>query len=119
MATKVGCPACGKTININTPRCPHCAATLDVDPTQPAAAPVEYGGWGQRYCPLCGTVARPKTRTKGSVVIEVILWLMIILPGLIYSIWRLTTREQVCPSCGAPNMMALDSPKAKAALARQ
>lgn len=70
------------------------------------------------YCPNCGTVGRPRTRVKGSFWIEVVLWLFLLLPGLLYSIWRLTSKEWVCPSCGAPNMIPADSPKARAALGR-
>lgn len=70
------------------------------------------------YCNNCGTVGSPRTRTKGSFLIEVFLWLMLIVPGIIYSLWRLTTKEKVCPGCGAPNMLPLDSPKARAALAQ-
>jgi predicted RNA-binding Zn-ribbon protein involved in translation (DUF1610 family) len=71
------------------------------------------------FCPNCGATGTPTTRTKGSFFIEVILWLCFFVPGLIYSIWRLTTREKVCPRCGAPNMIPLDSPKATAASGRQ
>lgn len=70
------------------------------------------------YCPNCGTVGTPKTRVKGSFFIEVILWLCFLFPGIIYSIWRLTSKDKVCPSCGAPNMIPSDSPKARAALAK-
>jgi hypothetical protein len=70
-----------------------------------------------RYCPNCGTVGPAKTRVKGSFAIELLLWLCFLVPGVIYSIWRLTTKEAVCPSCGAPNMIPADSPKARAALA--
>lgn len=61
-------------------------------------------------CSNCGTIGKPKTVTKGSIWIEIILWLFLIIPGIIYSIWRLTTRAKVCPSCGAEKMIPLDSP---------
>ena len=64
------------------------------------------------FCRNCETIARPKKVTQGSFIIECFLWLMFILPGLIYSIWRLTTRRSVCPKCGAPNMLPLDTPAA-------
>lgn len=70
------------------------------------------------YCNNCGTVAAPTTRTKGSFITEVFLWLMLIVPGIIYSLWRLTSKEKVCPKCGAPNMLPLDSPKAQSAIAQ-
>lgn len=69
----------------------------------------------EKYCTNCGTVAVPKKHTPGSILIEIVLWLCLFVPGIIYSIWRLTARKQVCPSCQAPNMVPLDSPRAKAA----
>ena len=70
------------------------------------------------YCQHCGAVAAPKKVTKGSFLIEIFLWLMLIVPGLIYSLWRLTTKEKVCPRCGAPNMIPIDSPRAREALSK-
>lgn len=70
------------------------------------------------YCPNCGTVAKPKKVTKGSFIIEVFLWLLMIVPGLLYSLWRMTSKTVACPSCGAPNMIPTSSPKARQALAR-
>lgn len=68
------------------------------------------------YCQHCGFIGQPKTFTKGSFLIEVALWLMLIVPGLIYSLWRVTSgRYKGCPTCGAPNMIPADSPKARAA----
>ncbi len=64
-------------------------------------------------CLNCGTQGKPKLKTKGSIFTEILLWLFLIIPGLIYSIWRLSSRSEVCPSCGAPNMIPLDSPKAQ------
>jgi hypothetical protein len=64
-------------------------------------------------CPNCLTQSKPQTKIKGSILIELILWLCFIIPGLIYSIWRSGSRFKVCPSCKAPNMIPLDSPRAK------
>ena len=68
---------------------------------------------GLAICPHCGTRGAPKMRAKGSIWIEIVLWLAIVLPGLIYSIWRLTTKEAVCPSCGMPGMISVASPRGK------
>ena len=73
---------------------------------------------GGMYCPNCGSVGTPRNRTKGSFWIELILWLCFLVPGLLYSVWRLTTKEAVCPKCGAPHMIPADSPKARAALTK-
>ena len=62
-------------------------------------------------CTQCGHIGKPKTRTKGSILIEIVLWLLFIIPGVLYSLWRLISREEVCPKCGAPNMIPSDTPK--------
>jgi hypothetical protein len=64
----------------------------------------------EMICTACGSSGRPKTITKGSFVIECFLWLCFIFPGLLYSLWRLTTRRKGCAACGAENMVPLDSP---------
>ena len=61
-------------------------------------------------CTNCETADYPKKHTKGSILIELVLWLMLIVPGLIYSIWRLSTRANVCKHCGSANLVPMDSP---------
>lgn len=55
-------------------------------------------------CSVCATPCTPVTKTKGSFIIEIILWIisipMFCLLGIIYTIWRLTTKYKVCPQCG-------------------
>lgn len=65
---------------------------------------------GQMYCKACGTQSRPTTETPGSILIEVVLWLCFLIPGLIYSLWRLNRRHQVCPKCGSEALIPPDSP---------
>lgn len=43
-------------------------------------------------------------------MIEVILWLMFLVPGIIYSIWRLTSRHRACAMCGGTGLIPVDSP---------
>lgn len=64
----------------------------------------------QMICTSCGTMGKPKTITKGSFLVEIILWLFFLVPGLIYTLWRLTTKTRGCRSCGASTMVPLDSP---------
>lgn len=71
---------------------------------------------GAKYCPVCGTVAKPKRHTKGAFIIEVFLWLMLIVPGFVYSLWRITSRTWVCSVCGSDQIVPVDSPRARAAL---
>lgn len=62
-------------------------------------------------CSTCGSIGEPKTITRGSFAIEIILWLCFIVPGIIYSLWRLTTRRSNgCGKCGAQTMIPLNSP---------
>ena len=69
-------------------------------------------------CASCGYRGAPKRHTKGSMVIELALWLLLIVPGLIYSLWRLSSKYDGCPKCGAPNMIPADSLVAQKILAK-
>lgn len=77
-------------------------------------------------CTNCGYQGKPVTSTGGSFWIEVVLlimaspsllffilpWLLFSsLPVIFYSLWRLTTRREVCPQCKQPNMIPLDTPR--------
>ncbi len=64
-------------------------------------------------CVNCGSIGTPKTVTRGNILIELVLWLCFLFPGLFYSLWRLTTRTKACRACGAPNMVPLNSPMGK------
>lgn len=63
-----------------------------------------------QVCRDCGTVGEPKRETRGSMLMEIVLWICFLIPGLIYSIWRLTTRYDACPACASRNLVPLDSP---------
>lgn len=67
----------------------------------------------QMICSNCGLQGKPKTITKGNLLIEIVLWLCLIIPGLIYSLWRQFSKYKACPSCDATNMVPLDSPRGK------
>ena len=64
-------------------------------------------------CTSCGYVGEPKTITKGSMGVEIILWLCFLIPGLIYSVWRLSSRYDGCPSCGQTTLIPRASPMAQ------
>jgi hypothetical protein len=67
-------------------------------------------------CSHCGCQGIPRTITKGSFVIELVLWCCFFIPGLIYSCWRLTSRYEACPFCLSPNMLPRKSPRAQSIL---
>ena len=60
----------------------------------------DQGIKNQIKCPNCQYEGEAKIYTKGSMGIEVILWFFFLFPGLIYSIWRLSSRYKGCPKCG-------------------
>lgn len=66
-------------------------------------------------CTSCGYVGEPKEITKGSIWIEVVLWLCFLIPGLIYSMWRMSmsSQQNVCPSCGQTSLIPAESPIGK------
>ena len=69
-------------------------------------------------CTTCGSTVTHLRRTiKGSIWLELFCWCLFILPGIIYSIWRNTTRANVCPECGAAGLVPLASPKGQELLA--
>lgn len=65
----------------------------------------------QFACIRCGHVGEPKSATPGSFGIELLLWLCVLLPGLIYSLWRLNRRRDVCAMCASPDLIPADSPR--------
>lgn len=67
----------------------------------------------QLVCRSCGFVGSSRRDIKGSVVVELFLWFVFLLPGLIYSIWRLTTKSEICPKCKSTSMIPVDSPMGK------
>jgi hypothetical protein len=67
------------------------------------------------FCTDCGHLGSPSTDTPGSILVELVLWLCFIIPGLIYSLWRHHKRHQVCALCSGANLIPANSPKAIAA----
>lgn len=64
-------------------------------------------------CTRCLTTAPPKTYTPGSIIIELFAWLLLLLPGLVYSLWRISARYTGCSACGARETVPLGSPAAQ------
>lgn len=68
-------------------------------------------------CATCNHQGEPKTITKGSFLIEFILWIftwpLCSIPGLVYSIWRLVSRYKGCAACGSASIIPLNTPIGK------
>ena len=63
-------------------------------------------------CTRCGSIfQQPRRHMSGNFLTEVFLWLLFIIPGLIYSVWRLTTKAKVCPSCGSKDIIPEHTPE--------
>lgn len=65
------------------------------------------------YCTKCGTVAPAKNFVPGSMGIELVAWLCFIIPGICYSLWRMSSRCKVCPKCLSKEVIPPDSPMAQ------
>lgn len=62
---------------------------------------------GKIHCTNCEYEGKPKRVTPGSFLVELFLWLCFLAPGLIYSIWRISSKKSVCPDCGSERLIAL------------
>ena len=64
-------------------------------------------------CEKCYDMNNGIKHTKGSFFIEIVLWLCFFVPGVIYSIWRLSTRGKVCKICKEMGLIPLNTPRGK------
>jgi predicted RNA-binding Zn-ribbon protein involved in translation (DUF1610 family) len=71
--------------------------------------PAEHNMTETFICRKCGQIGPHELNKKGKLSTEIILWLLFILPGLIYSIWRRTGRYFACRACGTHHIVPLDS----------
>jgi hypothetical protein len=61
-------------------------------------------------CIDCGHVGLPRRAINGSSFVEFVLLICFIIPGLIYSAWRSSSRHSICDVCGGSNIVPADSP---------
>lgn len=61
-------------------------------------------------CTVCHHHGPARLRTRGSFLLELLLWLVLLVPGLAYSLWRLSTRQRVCAACGSAQVVPPDTP---------
>jgi hypothetical protein len=71
----------------------------------------------QTVCTRCGHVGEAISETPGSIWIEAVLYLFFIVPGLIYSIWRINKRHDVCRDCGHADLIPAGSRVGRAFIA--
>ncbi len=77
--------------------------------------PLKLGGvdFTKKYvCMECGCQRDPVDAKRGLLVIEICMWLLYILPGVIYSIWRRVRKQPVCSKCRNPSVVLTSSSRA-------
>lgn len=89
------CPFCAEDIKADAVKCRHCGSFL----------PQGEIGRGKIVCRRCGYHGRPRIDAEGSMAAEILLWLCFVVPGLIYSVWRLSNRYKACPRCGGRDIV--------------
>ena len=70
-----------------------------------------------RLCQSCRTIAASRRVAPGALVVEVLLWCCFLVPGFIYTLWRQSSKYEVCRACQSSNVIPLDTPAAAAAIA--
>lgn len=55
-----------------------------------------------KICTNCYEFSFGEVDRRGGCLIEIVLWMAFIVPGLIYSIWRRTNSTETCPKCKGP-----------------
>ena len=83
-------------------------------------------------CTHCGSAGSPERRRRGSLALEIGLWvlalitlplfalgapILFLLVAVFYTLWRFSMRE-VCPRCGAQAMIPADTPRGREVLQR-
>ena len=64
-----------------------------------------------KICPACGYKGKAVLKLKGHVSVEIILWILLVIPGFIYSIWRHSAPRYGCPKCTSDKMFPLYTPE--------
>jgi hypothetical protein len=60
-------------------------------------------------CRFCGYEGKAKKHLRGSGKLEWIIWLTLLFPGPLYSIWRRVGVPRNCPHCKKEGMVKLNS----------
>jgi hypothetical protein len=102
------CEVCTQEFNVQAPVASVPAAVLN----PPKPKPQRIFSKKDQICETCGSVGTPKTHTPGSIYLELFLYFVMILPGLLYSAWRLSARKKVCRQCGGKTLKLL-TPRGK------
>lgn len=67
----------------------------------------------QTVCASCHEKGVPVKHTKGSIWLEILLWVLFFPVGFVYSVWRMTTKRKVCAVCGSGELVPLESARGR------
>lgn len=68
---------------------------------------------GSRYvCTSCRSLVSGRRVNAGSGLVEIVCWLILCFPGLIYSVWRRACKRHICERCGHATLIPESSPAA-------
>lgn len=69
------------------------------------------------FCVRCEQVAAPRHVKRGSFLVEFACYFIFFLPGILYGLWRTSSRHAECSCCGSEDVIPTDSPRARRMLA--
>ena len=107
-------------------KCPHCDRPLtewQVDGRASFLCPycgdrVRYDEVPNMVCTVCYKRILPIRESAGSGFVALVLWLFFVIPGLIYTVWMMSTPSKLkCPYCGNYAVVPVNSPRGKELLA--
>ena len=75
------------------------------------------GKKAEKICSECGHFGIPKKVNPGGCAVELILWLLLLIPGIIYTVWRASSAYDVCSQCGGKDLLPITSPRGKKLMA--
>lgn len=98
------CPFCKNEIKDWAIKCQYCWEFLveTAKPRQEFYQEIKYKNFGWRpkiYCPACWYEWKAKQAAKWSTLVELVLYLFMIVPWIIYSARRWSNRYYICPKC--------------------
>ena len=67
----------------------------------------------QVVCESCNEQTMSVTKMKGTMLINIVLLVCMVVPGVLYFVWRLTTKHKACGSCGSDQILPINSLKGK------
>lgn len=63
----------------------------------------------QYICTICGYDGQGKKQLRGSSRMEWLIWLTVLIPGPLYSLWRRVRLKRICPHCEMQTMVSVAS----------